>query len=136
MADSSQTPAGRDEGKNPVGRPSKFKPEYCEQLIQHMGEGFSFESFAGKIGTHRDTLYEWEKVHPEFSDAKKAATEACRLWWEEKGMQGLFSEYQGRKMNSALWIFNMKNRFKWKDRIESVDSKPEEYKPPESLTGS
>ena len=34
-----------DKERNPVGRPTKYKPEYCEMLIEHMSEGLSFESF-------------------------------------------------------------------------------------------
>lgn len=106
------------------GRPSSYKPEYCQTLIEHMASGLSFESFAGKIGVDRDTLYEWTKVHPEFSDAKKKGTEACLFWWEQQGVFGLYSEttregrsVTTRSMNAAVWIFNMKARFRgeWRD---------------------
>lgn len=52
---------------------SKYKPEYCEQLVEYMGKGFSYTTFAVTIepNVNVDTLYEWEKVHPEFADAKR-----------------------------------------------------------------
>lgn len=62
-----------------AGAPSKYKPEYCSQLIEFMGDEarpMPYEAFAHVIGVDRDTLYEWEKVHKEFSDAKKKAKAA------------------------------------------------------------
>lgn len=111
--------------KSIMGRPSLYKPEYCEKLIKHMRKGLSFESFAGVVDVNIDTLYEWEKVHANFSEAKKIAFAKCRLFWEKKGHQGLYPKMiPGEKgvtllpMNSSVWIFNMKNRFGWKDRPE------------------
>lgn len=99
-----------------MGRPPKYRVEHCEMLVQHMAGGLSFESFAAVIGTHRDTLYDWEHSHPEFSDAKKRAVESGRIFWEKMGLGGMSGKIKG--FNSAVWIFNMKNRFKWRDNIE------------------
>lgn len=111
---------------NPEGRPTKYELGYCQKLIDHMAGGLSFESFAGEIGVHRDTLYEWEKVHPEFSDAKKIGTDASLLKWEKIGRDNIINSSESspgfggsaRSINSAVWIFNMKNRFKWRDKQE------------------
>lgn len=107
------------------GRPTLYKLEYCDRLIEHMGKGLSFEAFAGLIGVSKQTLYDWEKTHAEFLDAKHRATEACRYWWEKQGVDGLFTETTRdgresttRSINARIWEINMKNRFKWKDRIE------------------
>lgn len=114
--------------ENKLGRPSKYKPEYCEQLVEHMNSGLSFESFAAVIGVNRDTLYEWTKVHSEFSDAQKEGLDKSLLFWEKLGIDNIintsesesFGEGQGssksRSLNSSVYIFNMKNRFKWKDK--------------------
>lgn len=118
-----------------AGRPSTYKPEYCEMLKDHMGKGFSYESFSAIVKSNRDTLYNWEKLFPEFSDAKKEAFEKSRLFWEDQGLKGLWEETEydekGRplktkKLNSTVWIFNMKNRFGWMDRVEHTG---EEKKP-------
>ncbi len=58
-----------------MGAPTKYLPEYCAKLLQHMKEGGSFEGFAPEIGVHRDTLYEWTKVHKDFSDAKNSGND-------------------------------------------------------------
>lgn len=97
------------------GQPTKYRHEYCQQLIEHMKSGLSFESFAATVDVHFDTLYNWCKLFPEFSDAKKAAVAKCMMWWEQAGMQGMRTS---GAFNSAVWIFNMKNRFKWHDQIK------------------
>lgn len=108
-----------------VGRPTKYLPEYCEQLIQHMSEGYSFESFAGKIGVSKQTIYDWEKANKDFLDAKRRAFEVSRLFWEKQGIDGLFSESfedkdaktkTSKSINATVWLFNMKNRFGWRDK--------------------
>jgi transposase len=98
-----------------VGQPSKYKPEFCDLLIDHMATGLSFESFAAVVGVHRDTLYEWEKVHPEFAEAKKLAFDQCLLTWEKIGIGNIINK-ESRSLNASIWIFNMKNRFKWRDK--------------------
>jgi hypothetical protein len=98
------------------GRPTKYDPEYCDELIKHMGKGFSFESFAGKIGVSKETLYTWAETHKEFMDAKKDAFEQSRYFWENVGIQ--LATGQNTDANPTAWIFNMKNRFRedWNDK--------------------
>lgn len=103
-----------------IGRPTEYKKEFCEQIIEHCKTGLSFEAFAGEIGVSKDSLYEWVKVYPEFSDAKKKALDCARLYWEKLGRDHIIND--GKKsLNSAVWIFNMKNRFsdQWREKTET-----------------
>ncbi len=99
----------------PVGRPSKYEPHFCEALVQHLSQGFRYQAFAGVVGVHIDTLYEWEKTHPEFSDAKKMGLGLNLYWWEKKAINHLLNESTpgagSTSLNSTVYIFNMKNRF-------------------------
>ncbi len=54
-----------------MARPSKYKPEYCKAVIETMATGLSLTAFAGSIDVCRDTVNEWQRAHPEFSDAVK-----------------------------------------------------------------
>lgn len=116
-------PSKAPEPSRPEGRPTKYEASYCDSLLSHMALGYSFESFAGRIGVHRDTLYEWLKHHPEFSDAKKVGTEKSRLIWEGMGLRAA-SGNAPKGFNAAVYIFTMKNKFKWTDRVE-LSSDPE-----------
>jgi hypothetical protein len=105
------------------GRPTKYKEEYCEMLVKHMAEGFSFMSFAAVIDVNSDTLYEWAKpeVQPNFSDAKIIAFSKNRLFWERVGIDGALGRIQN--FNATAYVWNTKNRFpkEWNDRREKSD---------------
>lgn len=97
--------------------PTKYKDHYPEMLIEHMKQGFSFESFgASPVSVHKDTLYQWLKKHQDFADAKKRAELECLKFWEKLGIAGAAGKLPN--FNAASFIFNMKNRFKWRDRTE------------------
>lgn len=116
----------------PAGRPTKYpkskkkERELCEALIEHGRSGLSFETFGVSeeciriIGGYvvKDTLYNWLKIHPEFSDAKKAFTDLSRQFWEKIANDHLTHYKDGKQLNSTVWIFNMKNRFGWRDKID------------------
>lgn len=108
------------EGEVTKGRPTLYKTEYDQMLINHMSQGLSFESFAGLVDVDRDTIYNWVQIHPSFSDAKKRAQEKCRIFWEKLGVGLAFGKVKDG--NSTAWIYNMKCRFRehWGDttRIE------------------
>ena len=99
----------------PAGRPTKYRPEYCEMIIEHMAQGLSKEAFAGVVGVTVQTFYNWTEAHPEFLEAVKEGEAKCRVFWEKLGMEGARGSDE---FNATAWIFNMKNRFAWRDRQE------------------
>lgn len=106
-----------------IGRPTDYRPEYCKMLIEHMQSGLSFESFAAIADVHKETLYEWANVHPAFSEAKKKGFSKNLLYMEKLGQQGMWNDKDGAQFNTTNWIFQMKNRHRWRDRheVETVD---------------
>lgn len=106
----------------PGGRPTKYKPEYCQEIVDwfkahKIPQEFelkkppvfpTIERFATNINVCKDTLYEWGKVYPAFSDALKKAHEIQMAIWQEGSMRGLFPP--------AFTIFLGKNVFKWTDK--------------------
>lgn len=99
--------------KNPGGRPTDYRPEYCELLIKHLEQGLSIESFGAIVNVSKETIYTWFEKHPKFLDAKKKGLVKSRLWWEKCGHKGMWS---GKQFNAAVYIFNMRNRFGWHDQ--------------------
>jgi hypothetical protein len=108
------------------GHPTLYKPEYCEQMIAHCKQGYSFDSFAGKLLISRETLYNWRKEHTEFFDAANISKEACRTFWETVGRNGVMGMREitiaGETkelgaFNGGSWQFVMKNFFRdeWSD---------------------
>src|SRR6516225_3005870 len=52
-----------------TGRPSSYRPEYCDRAIEFMGKGYSLTALAGELGESKDALYDWIATHAEFSHA-------------------------------------------------------------------
>lgn len=105
-----------------AGRPTSYKPEYCELLEEHFREGRSYSTFASVVNVHRDTLYQWEKDHPEFSDTKKRCIAHSEYWWEAAGMKGMFMGGKDNPFNATVWCMNMKNRFGWRSEPKEENS--------------
>lgn len=95
-----------------MGRPTKYRPEYCDDIIDYMSQGFSKEAYAGKIRVSKHRIYDWMKKYKAFRHAVKQGEVGCQQHWEEIGHDMALAG-QG---NAAIWIFNMKNRFGWRDR--------------------
>ena len=104
------------------GRPTKYKEEYCEMLIEHMSEGYSFDSFGGIIEVDETTLYEWVKQHDKFSHSKNIGTQKSMVWWEKIGRKGMTNEIPF--FNDRIWRLNMINRFrsKWSDGTKNENN--------------
>lgn len=100
-----------------MARPTKYKPEYCEALVEHMSAGASITSFAAEIDVDRSTITEWANVHPEFSTAVKRGKAKCAAWWERKGREGASGD---SPVNPTLVIFGLKNMAPddWRDKRE------------------
>jgi hypothetical protein len=94
----------------------KYKPEFCDMLVEHMKGGLSFESFAGLVGTCRNTLYTWENDYPEFKKAKEAGRAACLLYDERILREGVEGNIKGYNVAAHKW--KMANIHKWADRQE------------------
>lgn len=115
-AKSSKADGIRGPNSKRIGRPSKWKDEYCQMLISHMNQGFSFASFAGVISVSKECIYNWEKTKPSFSDASKKG-EALSLLRNEQILMGIaIGKVKG---NVAAQIFIMKNRFGWRDKLDA-----------------
>jgi hypothetical protein len=100
-----------------MGRPTKYRAEFCERVILLGAEGLGRAEIAMALGVDRDTLKEWAKVHAEFSAAMRYSTDYCLAFWERMGREGVD---KGKDHNAASFCFQMKNRFRddYSDRSE------------------
>ena len=108
----------------PIGRPTKYRPEFCQQIIEFftldpytlfldekgnptgLPPKFpTFERFAYSIGIVKQTLYDWSKKHAEFMDAIKKAKELQKTFLIESSMAGIY--------DTAFSIFAAKNLMNW-----------------------
>ncbi len=98
----------------PAGRPTKYKKEFCDTVLELMREGKSIVNCCAELDISRETFYSWMEKHKEFHDTVKRGMELSEHWWQEKARENLDSN----QFNSTLWYMNMKNRFKWTDKQE------------------
>jgi transposase len=98
-----------------MGRPSKYRKAYCPKVIELFSAGKSIIQIAAELNVSRDTIYEWQKAHSEFSDSIKRGMTKSEAFWEHL-LQGAASGLVN--VNSAALIFLLKNRFHWTDRLE------------------
>lgn len=98
-----------------MGRPTQYHPDLCMMLINHMSQGFDFESFAAKLEYMTAArLYDWTNRHKSFAEAKKVGEALCKQWWINMGRGAVGGKIPN--FNASVWIFTMKNMFGWRDK--------------------
>ena len=94
---------------NKVGRPTDYRPEFCEQVVELGKQGKSHAQIAASLGCSRQCLYEWQSVYPEFSYAIKYARDLAQAWFEDIGQVNMVAPTQG--FSAALWAKQVSCRF-------------------------
>ena len=106
-----------------LGRKSMYNESYCRMLVDHMANGFTFESFSTLIHVGRSVLYEWRKKHPKFMDAYQVGKGYRSQAWESTLQKIATGELKG---SAAAAMFALKNyekeRFRDKQEIEHSGS--------------
>ena len=138
--------------KHPGGRPTDYKREYCQTIIDYFDQPYSqkkiikyttksgtireeevdapnnlptLEGFAQSLGVVRDTIYEWAKVHQEFSDSVMRAKEIQKQFLVQNGLKGLYDPRFG--MFVAVNMTDMRSKESIEITAQVVDSRsPEE----------
>lgn len=129
----------KENAKPKVGRPTKYKPEYCQQATALCMLGFTNEKLAQFFDVSEETIYDWQRTKKEFSEAllngrdKASAKVAISLFQracgyshqEEKIFQHdgeiiraeTTKHYPPEVKAIALWL---KNKFPdlWRDKQE------------------
>jgi len=94
--------------KRPVGRPTKYKPEYCERVIEMAREGRGWADYAASFEVDRASLYDWADNYEDFSTALKRAKVLEQQWWEDQARTNL----KNREFNANLWRTSAQARFR------------------------
>lgn len=104
-----------------MGRPSKYPKDACKRIIEYGKLGMCMAEMASEFEVTRETIYEWARVHPDFSDSLSCAQELSEGYWAKQVRDGLKmppSEFQG-----AANLKYMAQRFKgWSEKAH-VDTK-------------
>ena len=106
----------------PAGRPTKYKPEYCDLVIEIGERGGWLSEMAEACDVVRSQMDVWAEAHPEFSEALTRAKQKAQAWFEEQGRDGLTAE----RFNAQLWQKQMQARhrseYTERQHIDQVNS--------------
>lgn len=94
--------------KKRLGRPTKYKPEYCERIIALGKEGYSYAEIAADLEVDKASLYDWAAAHEDFSTALRAAKTFEQAWFEREAR----SNMKNRDFNANLWYRSAASRFR------------------------
>jgi hypothetical protein len=92
-----------------------YKKEYCEQLINHMAKGLSFQSYGATIRTPRRVLYRWVDKHEEFAEAYEIGKDCALLAFEDvatKKSRGELDDESFKVTDTNMLKFMMGSRFR------------------------
>lgn len=95
--------------KKLVGRPTKYSPAVFDKIEEYLSmcgrEQTSLptvEGLAMKLDVTTETIYQWAKKYPGFSDTIKKIAERQKQQLMDDGMYG------GKEVNAAMAIFLLK----------------------------
>ena len=92
---------------------SKYKEEYCTQLLEHCASGRSIETFAAKINVIPHSFMYWAELHPEFEVCLLVAHWKSLAWWEDRIVEDQSYIKELKTLQPGLVKLVMENRFKW-----------------------
>jgi len=94
---------------------SKYKKEYCEQLVEHMAKGFSFITFGAIINVGKTTLEDWARKHDDFAAAKELGEMKSQIFYEDKAQKKvseLLDKDSQATIDGQMLQFLMRSRFR------------------------
>jgi hypothetical protein len=94
------------------GRPTLYRPEYCQRAIEFMGQGYSVTALAGHLGMSKDAIYDWINHYPDFCHAINMGRAARVAALEAK----LLSTSQGVGVTAAIFALKNADPDEWQDR--------------------
>jgi hypothetical protein len=97
------------------GRPTLYRPEYCDLAIEVMGQGYDVTAVAGSIGVARETVYRWMTEHADFNDAIQVGKSRRLLALQNK----LLTTAMGVGVTAAIFALKNAAPDDWQDRYNT-----------------
>lgn len=142
--------------KKKMGRPSKYAKTIVLKILEMASRGCAEQTICAKMKINVDTLHEWKKVHPDFSEALKAAKEisddevvetlrskalgytrkSVKFWYDadlKQVVKEVYDEYY--PPDTTALIFWLKNRQpdRWRERKEITGKDGEALNSPQII---
>ena len=95
--------------KKRMGRPTLYRVEYNDQVIEMGKQGYSIAMMASALDVDKASIYDWKDRYPDFSTSLSKAMAHAQAWWERAGIDGMQSNKQ---FNALVWKVSMQARFR------------------------
>lgn len=102
------------------GRPTKYDPSFCGKVDEYLKTATrenmhlpKIESFAIMLDVSKDSLYEWAKLYPDFSDALGRIMKAQAERLIDDGIYG------GKEVNSTIVKLLLQNNHGMRERTDT-----------------
>ena len=94
-----------------LGRPSKYDPAYCDQIVALGKEGLSRYQICSRLDIGINNMKAWEGAHEEFRASLEEARLHALAYWEDLAHDHIREAPGGVKLNTGLWSRSMAARF-------------------------
>lgn len=94
-----------------LGRPSKYDPAYCDQVVALGKEGLSRWQICSRLDIGLHNMIAWEGAHEEFRQSLEEARLHALSYWEDLAHDHIREAPGGVKLNTGLWSRSMAARF-------------------------
>ena len=85
----------------PLGKPTTYKPEYCEQIKKWGKQGDFPVKWASKLGVGKTTMFDWQQKYPEFKEAYAVAKTHAESKLTDKALEG-----DALDLNKGKWYLS------------------------------
>jgi len=91
---------------------SHYKPEYADQVYEHMAAGGTLAQFCAKIGICVAQFDIWLELHSDLVEAHAAGVTACSAYWEDFALQHI----DNPNLNTTAFKIVLMNRANLSER--------------------
>jgi len=95
--------------KKKMGRPTLYRVEYNDRVIEMGKEGYSIAMMASALDVDKASIYRWQEEYPDFRTALSKAQAHAQAWWEKAGIDGM---QNNKQFNALVWKVSMQARFR------------------------
>jgi len=89
------------------GRPTTYRAEYCERVIELGKLGKSLVQIASELDSTKQTLFNWCDDNPDFLAAMEKSRAHSQNYWESIGHDGMLN----KSIDASIWSRSMGARF-------------------------
>jgi hypothetical protein len=97
---------------------SSNTPPDWKGLVEEYSAGASDVEIARLLNITITRFYQLIEENPAFAEFVERGRTLSRAWWEGTARKNLWN----KEFNTALWNFNMKNRYGWADKVDTNDT--------------